>query len=290
MDEDGFLRASRVAVWGLGLMGGSLAMALRGKCRSLVGIDADPETVALAQAAGVVDEASTQAANLLPGADVVVMATPVRTILRLLSELDRAHPGEAVVIDLGSTKRSILAAMDALSARFDPLGGHPMCGKEKASLRHAEAAIYQGAPFALAALPRTSARARALGEELARAAGACPLWVEAGQHDRWVAATSHTPYLLANALAAVTSIETAPMIGPGFRSTSRLAGSPPAVMVDILATNADHIQAALKAVRSRLEEMEILLAAGDLDELAARLAEGQENYGRLTGGSPDRAK
>jgi prephenate dehydrogenase len=281
MEGDGFLSASRVAIWGLGLMGGSLALALKGKCRAVVGIDTDPAAVALALSEQMVDAASTHPEQLLPAADVVVLATPVRTILALLGELPRLHPGPAVVIDLGSTKRAVLAAMDGLPARFDPLGGHPMCGKEKASLRNAEAAIYQGAPFALAALPRSSQRARVLGEALVRAVGACPLWLEAAQHDRWVAATSHTPYLLASALAQATPEEAAPMLGPGFRSTARLAGSSPGMMVDILATNADHIGAALAAVRQRIERMEGLLAAGELEQLAKLLEDGRQRYTTL---------
>ena len=283
MDEDGFLSASRVAIWGLGLMGGSLALALHGKCRAVLGIDADPATVDLARSQQIVDAADTRPSALLPDADVIILATPVRTILRLLGDLPQLHPGPAVVIDLGSTKRAVLAAMERLPARFDPLGGHPMCGKEKASLRYAEAAIYEGAPFALAALARSSARARALGEELARAVGACPLWIEAGQHDRWVAATSHTPYLVASALAQATPTETAPLVGPGFRSTSRLAGSSPEMMVDILATNAEHIRAALGAVRVRIERMEGLLAAGEFEQLADTLEAGRQQYQRLVG-------
>jgi prephenate dehydrogenase len=283
MDGDDFLSASRVAIWGLGLMGGSLALALKGKCRAVLGIDTDPAAVELARAEQIVDAADTRPAALLPEADVVVLATPVRTILRLLNELPGLHHRPAVVLDLGSTKRAVLAAMDALPPRFDPLGGHPMCGKEKASLRYAEAAIFLKAPFALAALPRSSQRARALGEALALAVGACPLWLEAGEHDRWVAATSHTPYLLANALAQVTPVESLPMLGPGFRSTARLAGSSPAMMLDILATNAENIRGALSAVRGRIEQMEALLAAGEFEALAGVLEEGRAQYLKLVG-------
>ena len=283
MDGDGFLSASRVAIWGLGLMGGSLALALKGKCRAVFGIDADPAAVDLARADGIVDAAGTRPGELLPEADVVVLATPVRTILRLLGELPGLHPGPAVVLDLGSTKRAVLAAMARLPERFDPLGGHPMCGKEKNSLRYAEAAIFQKAPFALTALPRSSAQARALGKALALAVGACPLWLDAAQHDRWVAATSHAPYLLANALAGATAVECAPMIGPGFRSTARLAGSSPAMMLDILATNADHIAGALAGARERIEQMERLLADEQFEALAALLEDGRARYTALIG-------
>jgi prephenate dehydrogenase len=283
MDEDGFLSASRVAIVGLGLMGGSLALALKGKCQMVLGIDADPATVELARKEHVVDEADTRIESLLPAADLVVLATPVRTILRLLGELPRLHPGSPVVIDLGSTKRAVLAAMEALPERFDPIGGHPMCGKEKSSLRYAEAAIYQDAPFALAALSRSTQRARAAGEGIARSVGACPLWVEAGQHDRWVAATSHAPYLLSSALVQATQVEVRPMVGPGFRGVARLAGSSPEMMVDILATNSDNIRTTLAAIRTRIEAMETLLAAGEFEQLAVALEAGRDRYVQLVG-------
>jgi prephenate dehydrogenase len=120
-----------------------------------------------------------------------------------------------------------------------------------------------------------------MGEELARAVGALPLWLDAGQHDRWVAATSHVPYLLASALALATPVEAGPLLGPGFRSTSRLAGSSTQMMVDILTTNPDHIRAALRRVREELDQIDNLLAENDSRALAAALAEGREAYHRL---------
>ena len=170
MDEPGFesdfLSASRVVVWGLGLMGGSLALSLKGKCRGLVGIDADPATVKMARereivnTAWLVDEVQAHPENALAGADLIVLATPVRAILAVLEQLPALCPGPAVVVDLGSTKQQIVAAMDRLPERFDPVGGHPMCGKEKFSLAYAEAEMYQGAPFALVGLERTTQRGR----------------------------------------------------------------------------------------------------------------------------------
>jgi prephenate dehydrogenase len=112
----------RVAVIGLGLMGGSLALALRGQCNSLLGVDVDPEIVALALKRGIVDKASTDLSTILPGADLVVLAAPVLAILNLLKGLPQAHPGRAVVLDLGSTKARILEAMNGLPERFDPIG------------------------------------------------------------------------------------------------------------------------------------------------------------------------
>ncbi len=281
MDGDGFLSASRVAIIGLGLMGGSLAMALKGKCGALLGIDSDPETVTLAREWGIVDQADTRLDNLLPQADLIILATPVRTILSLLAQLPQLHPGAAMIMDLGSTKQQVMAAMDNLPDRFDPLGGHPMCGKEKASLRFAESSLYQEAPFALCALSRTSSRARLMGEALARAVAACPLWVEPAEHDRWVASTSHAPYLVACALAQATSLDSTPMLGPGFRSTARLAGSSTRMMLDILVTNPDNIRIAIKGIREQLAQYETLLELGDFETMAALLEQSAAQYHQL---------
>ncbi len=298
MDEPGFetdftgprhasLPAARIAIWGIGLMGGSLALGLRGKCRGLVGVDADPEVVALARESGVVDAAwlveDPQLRDALADVDLLVLAAPARAILAALERLPALCSAPLVILDLGSTKRQIVAAMARLPERFDPLGGHPMCGKEKFSLRYAEAAIYQGAPFALTALERTTRQARALAEAVVRAAGARPLWITAEENDRWVAATSHAPYLLASALARVTPMEAAPLVGPGFRGASRLAGSSPNMMVDILATNADNIRAAMHRIREQLAAYDALLEQGDFDTLARMFEDGRQRYHEITG-------
>jgi prephenate dehydrogenase len=274
MEEDGFLSASRVALWGLGLMGGSLAMALKGKCASIVGIDTDPQAVSLAQEWGIIERGSTRPEDLLPTTDLVILATPVRVILSQLAQLPSLHPGHAVVMDIGSTKQAVMAAMAALPPRFDPLGGHPMCGKEKSSLRHAEASVYRNAPFALTSLPNTSRRAQQLGEALVNAVEARPLWMEADQHDRWVAATSHLPYLLSSALVRATPMEAAPLVGSGFRSSSRLAGSSTRMMADILATNRDNIREAIARFRLELDRYDALLENDSLDEMVELMEEG----------------
>lgn len=283
MEEKTFLPEARVAILGLGLMGGSLAMALRGHCKALLGIDPDPEARALASRWEVVDQVAARPEVLLPQADLVVLAAPVRTIVKLLERLPELHPGSAVVMDLGSTKAQIVAVMATLPERFDPIGAHPMAGKERPSLLNADVGLYHGAPFALTPLPRTSERARALALELVQAAGARPLWLDPETHDRWVGATSHLPYLVANALAAVTPAEAAPLVGPGFRSTARLAPSTLEMMLDIAATNRANLLDGVQRFRQRIEALEGALQADDLERLTCLLAEGGEHYDRVTG-------
>jgi prephenate dehydrogenase len=188
-----------------------------------------------------------------------------------------------VVLDLGSTKQQIAAAMERLPSRFDPLGGHPMCGKESSSLQNAEAGLFQGAPFAFTPLRRTSPRALAFAEEIAREIGAAPVWLDPETHDRWVAAVSHVPFLIANVLAYATPGEAAPLVGPGFRSTTRLAVTPTPVVRDILATNRENILESLGRFRELLEELEGILASGDEAALVEKLERGADRQRALTG-------
>lgn len=288
MDEPDFNPVARldkcvVAILGLGLMGGSLALALRGKCQAILGVDPDPQAVEAALDSKVVDRASLMAGNLLPDSDLVILAAPVRAILSLLHDLPDHHPGPAVVLDLGSTKREIVNKMQSLPPRFDPIGGHPMAGKEKATLANADQDLFQGAPFALVPLERSSPLSRQLAEQLVLAVGAHPLWVDAETHDRWVAATSHLPYLLANTLAAVTPLEARPLVGPGLRSTTRLAPASLTMMIDILDTNRENVVAGLQRFRQALDALEHNLLVGDLEAVRGHLAQGAACYAALTG-------
>jgi prephenate dehydrogenase len=282
MAQPDFLSDCNVAILGLGLMGGSLALKLRGHCRSLSGCDPDPATLALARQWNLADRVSDRPGDILPQADLVILAAPVRVILSILDELASLHPGSAAVLDLGSTKTSILQRMQVLPERFDPLGGHPMCGKERSGLANADAELFRAAPFALTSLARTSPHLRALAEQLVGLVGANPLWLDAETHDRWVAATSHVPYLVANVLAAATPLEARPLVGPGLRSTTRLAPSSWTMMRDILETNRPNVLAGLQGFRKQIEQLECLLAAGDMLGLEELTASGAQNYEALT--------
>jgi prephenate dehydrogenase len=260
-------------------------MALRGRCTALFGVDPDPRACRLALERGLVDTCGSDPAEIFPQADLLILAAPVGEILSLLVDLPRLHPGPAVVLDLGSTKLEICRAMAALPPRFEPLGGHPMTGKELSSFENAEADLYQYAPFVLAPLPNTTPRARDLALQILAAIGARPLWLDPAVHDRWVSGTSHLPYLLAVALAGSTSIEAAPLIGPGFRSTARLAGSSQRMMLDTLLTNRENILERLGDFQVYLAELQSAILAADASGLDALLSRGADRYRSLL--SPD---
>ena len=116
----------------------------------------DPEVTRQALARNFVDDASTDPTEFLAKADLVLIAVPVRTSLDLIRRLPGLHPGSAVVMDVGSTKSEVVKAMALLPERFDPIGGHPMCGKEFGTLVNAEAGLFQRAAFALVPLPHTT--------------------------------------------------------------------------------------------------------------------------------------
>jgi prephenate dehydrogenase len=280
--EDGFrLQDSRIAIIGLGLMGGSLALALKGKCAALYGIDSDPATLELALANGIVDQAEGDPAKLLPQADLLILATPVLAIIDVLQRLPSFVQKPCIVLDLGSTKRDIVRAMEALPKRFDPIGGHPICGKEKLGLEHAEAGLFQNSVFVVTPLARSTDRARQAAGQLISALGAHRIDMAAEEHDQALAFTSHLPFLLSSALALSTPSVFSSFIGTGFRSTSRLAGTPSQMMMDVLKTNREHVIHSIENFRQSLDQIETALKNENDTQLELLLNQSRSTYQSL---------
>jgi len=279
MSEPDFnLATSRIAIVGLGLMGGSLALGLRGKCAALYGIDPHPATLELALSQNIVDDADRDPVRLLPAADLVILSAPVPAILTLLGQLPSLTPNPCIVMDVGSTKKLIVDSMSRLPERFDPIGGHPICGKEKLSLANAERTLYYGAPFVLTALTRTSPRAMAAANQIVEALGAQARILNADEHDRILASTSHLPFLLSSALALVTPADVSSFIGPGFKSTSRLAGTSASMMLGVLQSNRENVLNALHGLQNQLAEVESALASKDFSKLEIILNKAQGKH------------
>lgn len=262
-------------------MGGSLALALKGNCAALYGIDSDHATIELALARKVVDEAQTDPAGLLPRADLVILATPVPAIIHLVHQLPSLLQKPCIVLDLGSTKRDILEAMAALPDNFDPIGGHPICGKEKLGMENAEASLFQGAPFVVSALERTTLRARSAVRQIISVIGAQWIELSAEEHDRALAFTSHFPFLLSSVLALSTPDAYSPFIGTGFRSTSRLAGTPSHMTMGILESNRKNIISAIQSFRTSLDLIESALHSENYGQLEVMLDQSRSAYQSL---------
>jgi len=284
MDDSNFtLSESKIAIIGLGLMGGSLALGLRGKCAAIYGIDPHPATLELALSQYIVDFADSDPAKLLPEVDLVILSAPVPAILTLLEQLPAFTPNPCIVMDLGSAKHLIVEAMSHLPERFDPIGGHPICGKEKLSLANAERTLYYAAPFLLTPLERTSPRALSAANQIIEALGAKGKILDAVEHDRILASTSHLPFLISSALALTTPEDVTPFVGPGFKSTSRLAGTSSSMMLGVLQSNRENVLNALHGMQSQLAEIEAALSAKDFAKLESLLNDAQAKYQSFTG-------
>jgi len=257
-----------VVIVGLGLMGGSMSLALRGHADAprLVGVVRSRQSMEMARELNVVDEVTTDLIGAVAEADMVILATPVRTLIRQIEHIGPHLRPDTVVLDLGSTKRAICEALAHLPDGVQPVGGHPMCGKEKAGLAHAEATLYQGATFVLCPLERTADWALHMALDLVHRVGARPLILDPSHHDRLVATISHLPYLLAAALVGTThrvaqeDSRVWQVAASGFRDTSRLASSDVKMMLDILLTNRETVLSMLDTYRHELDTLRDLLA------------------------------
>ena len=273
------LGSLRVGIVGLGLMGGSLALALRGRVAGLIGVERQGDTRQMALREGVVDVALEQLTPDAPPIDLLVLATPVRVILDTLERLPALRPEGCAVLDLGSTKRAVLAAMDGLPPAFAAIGGHPMCGKETSGLAAATADLFQGQTFILCPSRRTTPALETSALALVAAVGARPLPLDAADHDALVAAVSHLPAVLSAALMRLAADERQWAVSAsGFRDVARLAGSDPRMMLDILLTNRDALLGALAGYEAELAALRQALAEGDEAALGDWLAGAQLRY------------
>ena len=258
-------------------MGASLGLALkkRSVCAEVVGLVRRVEAIQQALELGAVDTATTDPGAALAQADIVVLATPVRTIVRQLKELAPFCKSGAIITDMGSTKQEITEAMALLPPGLQPVGSHPMCGKELAGMAAAEAALYENAPWIITPLERTSPIAVRAIEKLAQAIGAKTRHIEARHHDNLVATISHLPYLLATTLTltAKTVADNDPAVwevaASGFRDTSRVAASDVTMMLDILLTNRQAVGDLLAVARNQLNQFSEALSMGDETALRA---------------------
>lgn len=274
-----------VLVCGLGLIGGSLAMALArcGRFAEILGQDPDPRSLERARTVGAVSAAAPRPEELLDRAETVVLAMPVEGILAWLRERGPNLARGTVVLDVGSTKAAIATAMEGLPEGVEAIGTHPMAGSERSGIGAARPDLFYDATWALVETARTGARARAVATAIVEAAGARALFVDPVEHDRAVAVTSHLPYLAAGALARLVADDAQAatlraLAGPGLRDTTRLAAAEPDVMAGILATNRRHLVAALEAYRETLDRL--------ADELSGPLVAGDEGI-RAEGRVPD---
>jgi prephenate dehydrogenase len=257
----------KIGIVGLGLIGGSIAMAARAIWPASLVIAVDNKDVLeTAMRLHAIDVAADDPV-VLAEADLVILAAPVRQNLLLLDELDANVRVPAVVTDTGSTKRAIVEAARRLPPRFTFIGGHPLGGAAASGLDHARPDLFKGRPWLFT--PASDQTGDALEKllEFARALGALPRIVGVGAHDRMLAYLSHLPQMTASALMQVVGEavgdEGLALAGKGLVDTTRLASSPSEIWKDIGATNADEIGAALDTLIAVLTDLKKDLGTGE---------------------------
>ncbi|OPY58921.1 MAG: prephenate dehydrogenase [Pelotomaculum sp. PtaU1.Bin035] len=275
---------NRVAIIGVGLIGGSLGMALcaRGLAREVVGSGSRVENLRLAAELGAIHRFAGSVAEGVAGAELVIIATPVSATILVLKEiLPYLSPG-SVVTDVGSTKASIVsAAGELLPPGISFAGGHPMAGSERAGVREADQYLFENAFYIVTPTPETPPAAVDTVSKLADGVGARLIKMEPEQHDLAVAAVSHLPYIIAaslvNTVARIPESEKIlPLAAGGFRDTTRIASSSTVMWRDILRANREQVLSMIRCFRLELDVFESVIAAGENEAIQKNLESARE--------------
>ncbi len=263
----------RVAVLGVGLIGGSIGLAARARADAEVrGYDPDHETGRAALELGAIDSLAPSVAEAVAQAEAVFVAAPVGALPAVVAEALDAAPPDCVVSDVGSTKRLLASASS--DERF--VGGHPLAGAETEGVQHAREDLFEGAVWYLTPAPdRTAGVLYERLHALLRRFGARPTAIDPATHDRMMACVSHLPHVLANLLAAQAAglpgaeSEQLPAVGPSFRDAIRVAGANSAIWSDIYLANGDALTVAIDELAAGLQRVREMLAAGAAQPLTA---------------------
>jgi len=266
---------------GCGLMGGSFALALkRAKLvKRVVGYSKSPSTTERARQLGVIDVVAPSALLAVSGSDIVLLAVPVAASEATFKAIRHGISNETLVMDVGSTKGDVIeAARNGLQRQFaNFVPAHPIAGKELSGIEHAEASLFTGRQVVLTPVKTTLRSNVQRASQVWSGIGAHVVTMTHEEHDAAFAAVSHLPHLLA--FAYTNAIASQPqgdrflsLGGPGFRDFSRIAASDPVMWRDVLLANREQVLQQSQAFRKALDDLEALMAAGDLQALEQSIA------------------
>ncbi|MDP2726143.1 MAG: prephenate dehydrogenase/arogenate dehydrogenase family protein [Dehalococcoidia bacterium] len=284
----------KIAIIGLGLIGGSIGLALRAadiKGVRVVGYSRRPESAAKARRRGAVGEVAGSLASGVDGASLVILATPVAAMEAILKEIGPVLQKGALVTDTASTKATVMKwAAESLPEGVSFVGGHPMAGKEIAGIEAAEGSLFRGCTYCLCPDRRAAPDAVEAVVGLVNLLGASPYFVDPTEHDSYVAAISHLPMLVSTALVAATAgspawREMSRLASTGYRDTTRLASSDPVMSRDIYRTNQQSLDKWLDVLIRELETLRKNIADGG-PELEAKLRQIKDARDRWQIGEP----
>jgi len=260
------MRVERLSILGLGLLGGSLGLAVKRalKGRTVIGYAHRPETLSAALERGVVDEGFEDPCAAVAGADLVVLCTPVLMLSPLLARIRGSLATGAIVTDVGSTKRSIVAEAEAiLPAEVHFVGSHPMAGSEKRGIQFAKADLYEGAVCITTPTARTDVGALNQVEGFWRALGMRMTRLDPAVHDQLLADVSHLPHAVAGALVSMQEEPALALCGKGFLDITRIASGDGGLWRDILIDNRDSVRQSIARLIKQMQGLDSLLEAGD---------------------------
>jgi prephenate dehydrogenase len=284
-----------MALLGAGYIGGSVALAARqaGVTARVVGFEQDPAAAVVARERGIIDEAAASPEAAVAGAALVVLAAPVGSLGPLARRIAGAVSPEALVIDVGSVKGAVVAAVEAAMPTGRFVGCHPMAGNERSGPGAADASLFRDRLCFICPGARATAAARAQAQAFWQVLGARVLTIDPEPHDAAMAAVSHLPHVAAFALAASLA-ERLPELekaGPAaaattsLRDTTRIAASSPAVWRDIFLENRAHLLPLVRQLEGCVGQLRAAIEAGDGAALEALLAQGRATRERITKGA-----
>ena len=258
----------RIAIIGLGLIGGSLGLALKESNlqAELTGCARTPETGAKALALGAIDRIGKDLISTVDGADLVILATPVLAMKEILQHLGKHLPASCTVTDAASTKVKVMEwASEYLPATVNFVGGHPMAGKESSGIDVAEADLFKNCTYCLVPGENTSPEAVDEVTALAKHVGARPFLTTASEHDNFVAGISHLPFIVSSALVSATTrssswAQMSRLAATGYRDVTRLASQSPEMNRDICLSNQTNILRWIDDFSAELDRFRQLIA------------------------------
>ncbi len=265
----------RLAVIGVGMMGGSLALAARDRARvdEVVGFDTDGAALEIALDQGVITEVAASASEAAAYADLAVVSTPVRSIPALVEECAAADPRPRLISDMGSTKSAISSSLSPL-ARSLFIGGHPICGAADSGVRYARADLFEGATYFLCTTGAAFPKLYEMLQRFVLDIGGRPAHIDAAAHDRIMAVVSHLPHVVANILMEhaggfqVGGRRALHCVGSSFKDLTRVAGANPPMWRDIFLENREALAESLSFLRQELDGFSSYLKAGDESSIA----------------------
>jgi cyclohexadieny/prephenate dehydrogenase len=269
----------RIAIIGVGLIGGSIGMAVkaRGVARKIIGIDRDSKSLSRAIDCGAIDTGTLDLAGGVQGADLVVVCVPVGQMAELIVEAALYCSSGTIFTDGGSTKGNIVSGIARkLPIGIDYVPAHPLAGSEKTGAENAQPDLFVNRTAVVTPIPGTSAKAVERIVQFWQSLGSTVVKMSAEDHDRALAVTSHLPHAVAAAVAGATSFDLLSLTASGFRDVTRIAAGDPRMWAEIFLANREAVLPALSAFANRLSEFQKLIESGDGAGLVRWLSEAKQ--------------